>query len=206
MSNLKISYIDTSSVKPYEHNARKHNPSQIEMIAKSISKFGFNNPVLIDESNVLVAGHGRLEAAQSLGMETIPAITLIGLTDAEKRAYVLADNQLALKSHWDANAVASELQILADLDFDMDAIGFEPFELSHYLSDAEENDPEQEFTGMPDHDNEDISGFRKIIIHFECQQDVNDFAKLLHQQVSDKCKSLWFPEKVKMDHDQYRYE
>ncbi|NCF46873.1 MAG: ParB N-terminal domain-containing protein, partial [Alphaproteobacteria bacterium] len=88
MSNLKISYIDTSSVKPYEHNARKHNPSQIEMIAKSISKFGFNNPVLSEESNVLVAGHGRLEAAQSMGRETIPAITLIGLTDAEKRAYV----------------------------------------------------------------------------------------------------------------------
>ena len=140
-------------------------------------------------------------------METIPAITLIGLTDAEKRAYVLADNQLALKSYWDANAVASELQILADLDFDMDAIGFEPFELSHYLSDSlDENDPELEFSGMPDHDNQDIAGFRKIIIHFDTQQDVDNFAKLLQQQISDKCKSLWYPEKVKMNHEQYRYE
>lgn len=114
-------------LKPYGRNARTHSPKQIAQIAASIKAFGFNNPVLIDRQSTIIAGHGRVEAAKLLGLATVPAIRLEHLSEAEKRAYILADNRLAEKAGWDREILAIELQHLIELevDFDIAVTGFE---------------------------------------------------------------------------------
>jgi ParB/RepB/Spo0J family partition protein len=102
-------------VKPHPRNARTHSKKQIRQIAASIRALGFAAPVLIDEHNVLIAGHGRLEAAKSLGMSSIPAIVISGLSDAKKRALLLADNRIALNAGWDRELLAIELAALPEL-------------------------------------------------------------------------------------------
>ena len=107
MSNLptataqKIELIPTSELKPYRNNARTHSRKQIRQIAESIKRFGFNNPVLIDDDAQIIAGHGRVEAAKQLGLAVIPTLRLSHLSEAEKRAYIIADNRLAEKAGWD---------------------------------------------------------------------------------------------------------
>ena len=116
-----------ASCGPYSRNARTHSPKQIVEIAASIKAFGFNNPVLIDKDNGIVAGHGRVEAAKLLDLATVPTIRLEHLSEAQKRAYILADNKLAEKAGWDREILAIELQNLMEfeLDFDISATGFE---------------------------------------------------------------------------------
>ena len=127
MTKLQIEHRLLSELKPYARNARTHSPKQIAEIAASIKAFGFNNPVLVDKDNGIVAGHGRVEAAQQLGLATVPTIRLEHLTEAQKRAYILADNKLAEKAGWDREILAIELQNLMeiDADFDISATGFE---------------------------------------------------------------------------------
>lgn len=146
MSNLKlkIEHLPVADLKPYERNARTHSPKQVAQIAASIKAFGFNNPVLIDKYSSIIAGHGRVAAAKSIGLETVPCLRLEHLSDAEKRAYILADNKLAEKAGWDRDILAIELQHLSslDLDFDVTITGFEMAEIDVLLSGAEpEDDP-----------------------------------------------------------------
>lgn len=125
--SLTIEHRPPGELKPYGRNARTHSPKQITEIAASIKAFGFNNPVLIDKADGIVAGHGRVEAAKLLGLPTVPAIRLEHLTEAQKRAYILADNKLAEKAGWDREILAIELQNLTELelDFDVAVTGFE---------------------------------------------------------------------------------
>ena len=111
-------------LRPYEKNAKKHSQDQIEKIAASIREFGFLNPVLIDRDYNLIAGHGRLEAAKKLGWKTVPAVYVDGLSNAQRRAYILADNRLGELAEWDDDLVAEELESLQDLDFNIDLTGF----------------------------------------------------------------------------------
>src|SRR5947208_3215933 len=119
-----IEHVSVRSLRPYPHNARRHSKGQIKQIADSITRFGFNNPVLIADNGEIVAGHGRLAAAKLLGLETVPTLRLSHLTEAERRAYVIADNKLALNAGWDRGMLAIELQGLIDLDFDVELTGF----------------------------------------------------------------------------------
>lgn len=114
---------------PYARNARTHSEAQVTQLARSIEQFGFTNPVLIDAANSIIAGHGRVMAAKQLGMATVPCLRVDWLTEAQQRAYVLADNQLALQAGWDEDLLALELRDLQDLNFDMDLIGFDDSEL-----------------------------------------------------------------------------
>ena len=114
-----------SDLIPYVNNSRTHSEEQTTQIASSISEFGFTNPVLIDENDNLIAGHGRLLAANKLGIEEVPAIILDGLTKAQKKAYVIADNQLALNSGWDLDTLRLEIETLEELDFDLTLLGFD---------------------------------------------------------------------------------
>jgi len=126
-------------------NARTHSDKQIAQIAASIGKFGFNNPVLVDSDNRIVAGHGRVEAAKRLGLMTVPTIQLDHLSNAERRAYVIADNRLAELAGWDRETLKIELQALADLDldFDIEITGFDTAELDFLLdSDGEKTAPD----------------------------------------------------------------
>nr|MCU0886122.1 ParB/Srx family N-terminal domain-containing protein [Beijerinckiaceae bacterium] len=113
----------TDVLRPYASNARTHSKKQIRQIAASIERFGFTNPVLVSDEGEIIAGHGRVLAAQQLGMTEVPTLTLSHLSAAERRAYVLADNKLALNAGWDMDMLAIELQGLIDLDFDLQLTG-----------------------------------------------------------------------------------
>jgi ParB-like chromosome segregation protein Spo0J len=107
---MKIDYIPVRELRPHPNNARTHSRRQIRQIAKSIKKFDFCNPVLIDDDKQIIAGHGRVEAAKLLGIDAVPTCRLSHLSDTDKRAYVLADNRLAERAGWDKELLAIELQ------------------------------------------------------------------------------------------------
>src|SRR4051794_8467518 len=112
---MNIEYTNIRDLRPYPNNARTHSKKQIAQIAKSIKRFGFCNPVLIDSDNQIMAGHGRVEAAKLNGMDAVPTVRIAHLSDADKRAYILADNKLAEKAGWDREILAIELQALTEI-------------------------------------------------------------------------------------------
>ena len=115
----------TSELIPYINNSRTHSDAQINQIASSIKEFGFTNPVLIDEQGGLIAGHGRVMAAKKLSIDEVPCIVLDGLTEAQKKAYIIADNQLPLNAGWDLDTLRLEVETLQELDFNIDLLGFD---------------------------------------------------------------------------------
>jgi DNA modification methylase len=110
---------------PYANNSRTHSDEQVNQVASSIKEFGFTNPVLIDEQGGIIAGHGRIMAAKKLGIVEIPCIELVGLTEAQKKAYVIADNQLALNAGWNLDLLRLEIETVKELDFDINLLGFD---------------------------------------------------------------------------------
>lgn len=139
--NYKI--VKLSDLVPYDRNARTHSPEQVAQIARSITEFGFTNPLLVDEQLRIIAGHGRSMAAQSLGMEEVPVVEVAGLTDAQRRALVLADNKLALNAGWNVDLLTSELASLKLDGFDMDVLGFSIEELGDlFKEEAGDADPD----------------------------------------------------------------
>ncbi|MGO9430076.1 site-specific DNA-methyltransferase [Rhodoblastus sp.] len=125
MTKRSIEMIAINQLVPHERNARTHSKKQIRGIAKSIERFGFRNPVLATSENRIIVGHGRVEAAKSIGLKEVPVLRYDDMTPDEVRAYVLADNQLATSAGWDQEALAIELQYLVSIDFDIETIGFE---------------------------------------------------------------------------------
>ena len=130
MSGLKVEYKNIKDLIPYCNNSRTHSDEQVLQIASSIKEFGFTNPVLIDDQGGIIAGHGRIMAAQKLKMDEVPTITLSDLSEAQKKAYIIADNKLALNSGWDDELLKIELEQLKELDFDLGLIGFSDDELA----------------------------------------------------------------------------
>ena len=128
----RIEHTPIEDLVPYAANARTHSEDQVSQIAASIKEFGFNNPVLIDVDNGIIAGHGRVMAAMKLGLDLVPTVTLDHLSDAERRAYILADNRLALNAGWDEEILASELKRLDD-EIDLSLLGFDDDELARLL-------------------------------------------------------------------------
>ena len=136
--NLNIEYVKRDQLIPYINNSRTHDNNQVKQIAGSIKEFGFTNPLLIDEQGGIIAGHGRLMAADLLGIDEVPTITLVGLTEAQRKAYVIADNQLALNAGWDLDSLKVEIDRLTELDFDVDLLGFEDDFLASLLDEPAE--------------------------------------------------------------------
>jgi DNA modification methylase len=132
-----LEHINTELLIPYARNSRTHSLEQIQQIANSIREFGFTNPVLIDSDNGIIAGHGRVMAAQNLALSKVPCLRLAYLTEAQKRAYIIADNQLALNSGWDEAMLKAELQDLQAIEFDLDLLGFDV----EFLEDMLEEEP-----------------------------------------------------------------
>jgi len=122
---MQIQQIKVSDLTNYENNSRTHSVEQVSQICASITEFGFNNPILIDSNNQIIAGHGRLQAAKKLELETVPCVELSNLSDAQKKAYVIADNQIALNSGWDLDMLKAEVNNLIELDFNVDLLGFD---------------------------------------------------------------------------------
>ena len=125
----QIELIPVADLVPYARNSRTHSDEQVAQIMASIREFGFTNPVLIDEAGTIIAGHGRVLAATRMELEHVPCLRLTHLTESQKRAYVIADNQLALNSSWDSEMLAVELIDLQTDDFDLSLLGFDPEEL-----------------------------------------------------------------------------
>jgi DNA modification methylase len=141
----QIETVSIDALIPYARNSRTHSDAQVAQIAASIKEFGFTNPVLIDEDGGIIAGHGRTLAARKLGLAEVPCLRLSYLSEAQKKAYVIADNKLALNAGWDDEMLKVELSELKDLDFDLSLIGFDADELANLL------EPEQ-VEGLTDED------------------------------------------------------
>lgn len=148
-----------SDLIPYVNNSRTHSDEQVLQVASSIKEFGFTNPVLIDDDGMIIAGHGRVLAAKKLKMDEVPCLVLSGLTEAQKKAYVIADNKLALNSGWDDELLKLELEGLSDLGFDLDILGFSADELSELLKDDDVEGLTDE-DEVPDLDNIDPLSIR----------------------------------------------
>lgn len=121
----EVQEVAVAVLKPYERNAKIHSGEQVQKIAESIKEFGFLSPCLIDREKNIIAGHGRVEAAKLLGLETVPCVFIEGLTDEQRRAYILADNKLTEMGEWDMDLVMSELSDLDAAGFDIEVTGFE---------------------------------------------------------------------------------
>lgn len=137
---MEIIYKKVQDLIPYINNSRTHSEEQVNQIVASINEFGFTNPLLIDEKDNIIAGHGRLMASKKLGMEEVPCIVLKGLTEAQKKAYIIADNKMALNAGWDEELLKIELENLKELDFDLDLTGFNVDELDDIFQAEEEQE------------------------------------------------------------------
>lgn len=145
----KIEWQSVEKLIPYAKNARTHSDEQVAQIAGSIKEFGFNNPVLVDKDNSIIAGHGRVMAARKLGMDKVPVVILDHLTESQRKAYILADNRIALNSGWDSSMLSVELQDLKD-DIDLSLLGFDPDELDALLNPIEETEGLTDEDAVPD--------------------------------------------------------
>ena len=159
--DIRIDYRSVEALIPYARNARTHTDDQVTKVAASIREFGWTNPILVDGQNGIVAGHCRLLAAKKLGLARVPVIELAYLTEAQKRAYILADNQLAINgSGWDDELLRIELSELRDEDFDVSLTGFDEAEIDRMLAEAEEEPDVQGNTdedAVPDQQGETVS-------------------------------------------------
>jgi hypothetical protein len=146
---LAIAYRPLGDLIPYARNARTHSEAQVALIAGSIREYGFTNPILVDGENGIIAGHGRVMAARKLGLATVPVIELAHLTEAQRRAYVLADNKLAERAGWDKDLLALELGDLRDLAVDLMSLGFDAGELDALLQSGEADPREDDVPPLP---------------------------------------------------------
>ncbi|ENC7540347.1 ParB N-terminal domain-containing protein, partial [Salmonella enterica subsp. enterica serovar Brandenburg] len=133
---LELIYQALDELIPYARNARTHSDEQVAQLVASIKEFGWTNPVLVDECGEIIAGHGRVMAAESLGMNTVPVIVLANLTDDQKRAYRLADNRLPMNAGWDVELLKLEVADLLDADFDISLTGFNQTEIDELLTEV----------------------------------------------------------------------
>jgi hypothetical protein len=180
INKIAIQYKKTADLVPYARNSRTHSKEQIDQIVKSINEFGWTNPILISEKNDIIAGHGRVLAAEKLGMKEVPCIQINNLTEIQRRAYVMADNKLALNAGWDDELLKLELHALDEADYDLSIIGFDASELSTIMFDdlISEDDKDDEETNF-------IVQYN-IIFDDQAQQDVwFDFIKTLKTQYAD---------------------
>jgi len=143
-TDMKITRVKISELIPYINNTRTHTDEQVNQVASSIKEFGFTNPVLIDEQGGIIAGHCRVLASKKLKMKEVPCIELKHLTEAQKKAYVIADNKLALNAGWDEELLRLEIENLKELDFDIDLLGFDDSELDELLNFEEEKEIEED--------------------------------------------------------------
>lgn len=148
MANIaEVQEVSRTKLKPYERNAKIHSAEQVTKIANSIREFGFLSPCLIDRDFNIIAGHGRVLAAEELGLDTVPCVFIEGLTEEQRRAYILADNRLTELGDWDEDLLQIELGELAEEGFDVDVAGFD---LPDYEEEEEKEEPENPTDILPE--------------------------------------------------------
>jgi ParB-like chromosome segregation protein Spo0J len=172
---MKIEKVKLEKLIPYARNSRTHSDQQVAQVAASIREFGFTNPVLIDSEDGIIAGHGRVMAARKLGLNEVPCIRLAHLTDTQKKAYIIADNKLALNSGWDEQMLGLELADLREADFDLDLVGFDSSSIEAFLNPPEHEVEIAEVTGagktmMESKESYDESIIRQIILIYPVEE------------------------------------
>ena len=205
MTKLTIKYKKTADLVPYANNSRLHDETQLGQLVASINEFGFTNPVLLDGANGIIAGHGRVMAANVLGLETVPTIELQHLTDEQKAAYVIADNKLAQNAKWDDEILRLELQSLSDADYDLSILGFDEASLSRLLDVAETANAFEEYNEAIEYENKNANPYKSLIVHFENEQDVDNFKHLIKQNFSNSAKYIYHPIQVRKETESKRY-
>lgn len=167
--------IDLELIKPYSKNSRVHNKDQVKQIADSITRFGFVNPIIIDENNTILAGHGRYMAAKELSIQSVPVVKVECLTETEKKAYIIADNKLTLNSDWDMHTLTDELNaILESQDpLDLTLTGFSEKELSALLGGGANNTTGVE-TGNFEEDEE-----YQLLVKFDSEEELQEWFESL---------------------------
>lgn len=201
MNNLKTELVDINTLKSDPQNARYHTKDNLKVIKTSLEKFGQQRPIIVNSDNIVIAGNGILKAAIELKWTEI-SIIRTDLNNTDQLAYALADNRASELSIWETEALQSIIEKLEAEKFDIDSIGFDEINLSALIptiSPTVVNSAATEWTGMPEFNQEDKRGLRSIIIHFEKAEDIEAFAKLIEQNITDKTKWLWYP-KAKIDH------
>jgi ParB/Sulfiredoxin domain len=192
----KISMWPMDKIKPYEKNPRIHPQPQIDLLAKLMTQYGVDQPIVLDEDGVILKGHGRRLAAIAAGFDAFPIVMHRGLTEENKTALRIADNQTALLSRWDDEFLTADVNKLKSEGFDLALLGFGDGELNAFMLDKSSgpNDPNAEWLGMPEFDQQNKMSFRRLIVHFKGQPEVDRFAELIGQKITPLMKYIWFPE------------
>lgn len=190
---------------PYKNNPRKHTEKQVLQIAESISEFGFVNPILVDEKNMILAGHGRYLAAQKLELETVPVVVIDTLSEDQKTALVIADNKIAMNSTWDEDLLWEQIRQLNDKGFNLDLLAFDEMEILPMTDLNTVINPLAEWEDMPEYNQEDLLAYKTVYVHFRNEKDFKDFQNFINQPMTDKTKSIWYPKQEDMDTESKRY-
>lgn len=206
MEETSVQKVNIENIFPYQKNNRIHTEAQIQMIADSIKEFGFNQPLVIDETGEILVGHGRFEAAKNLGLTEVPCLRLLGLPEEKKKAYRILDNKIQNDSTWNFEHLSLELSGLKSLGFDIEKWGLQSLWSETSLATSPVEDPKStEWNGMPSYEQEDQSALRSIIVNFKTLEDVAAFSEILKQSITEKTRSIWYPEAERADTEGKRY-
>tara|TARA_A100001201_G_scaffold143431_2_gene145040 strand:- start:320 stop:961 length:642 start_codon:yes stop_codon:yes gene_type:complete len=212
MTDHNIELINIKDIKPYPNNPRvKSNISKVE---KSIKEFGFLQPIVVDDNLEIVVGHSRYEASKNLNLEKVPVIVARNLSQAQIKAYRIADNKLNESSEWDYSALNKEITDLLDVNYELEDLGFDNHELEALITFNgntdyyRAEDAFEEWNDMPEFKHENEKPYRTLYVHFYKEEEVQKFSKLINQPITEKTKFLYIPplEKNVMKDKEYSNE
>ena len=192
---MNIQEIEIDKIIPYHNNPRKN--QAIDKVASSLSEYGFQQPIVVDKNMVVIVGHTRLQGAKKIGMEKVPVL-IADLDEAKAKAYRIADNRLSEDSAWDYDLLKGEIDILKEIKFDINELGFEEQELETIIFQENHDtrewlDHEEHWQDMPSFEHSDQSPFRSLTVNFVNKEAVDTFFQLIKQDYTDKTKYIWFP-------------
>lgn len=191
---MQIEQADISSITPYEQNPRR-NIEAVRNVAQSLQEFGWQQPIVVDTDRVVIVGHTRLLAAESLGMDTVPVHIADNITPEQARAYRLADNKTGEAATWDNELLKLELEGLTADGVDLFLTGFNDAELAAVFTDQDvEFNAEDEWQGMPEFEVGLAKAYRTLVVHFKDQKAVDDFLGRNNKEITENTRAIWFPE------------
>lgn len=194
---LKIEWWDIERVKDYATNPRTITKAAVEKVAASIKKFGWRQPIVVDEQGVIIVGHTRKLGALHLGMKKVPVHVAVGMSPEDAAAYRLADNRTGEETDWDQVLLAKEVAALRLANYDISALAFDDIELRSAAAGAAghgvQGDPTAEWTGMPEYVRGTDGMHKQVILHFPDQAAVDAFSELIGQKIGPTTKYLWYP-------------
>jgi hypothetical protein len=193
---------------PYPKNSRTHPTAQIKLLASLMQRHGVDQPIVVDSDGVILKGHARRLAAMEAGFTEFPTVVHTGLSETEKTALRIEDNQVAVLSGWDDEVLRAEIADLKFDDYDLKLLGFDDGQIFAFSMDRQkgENDPDAEWAGMPEFAQANLGAFRSIIVHFTNQAGMKKFAKLLKVEIPPKAKFVWYPRQPRQNEKENKYE